>query len=604
MNTPEPSVHRESSPPELHQDPPLPEWSDAALDAEPVLGHRGMRRLGWIAVAVLVVVLLAVLPPLINVRRYQHRVAQAISDSIGRPVHFDDVHVHLLPLPGLTIDNFVVQEDPAFGVEPAMRANTVQARLRLASLWRRRVEVLRIVLEAPSINLVRRADGRWNLQGIVSQAGTLQSAPTAQQRAGAQPRFPYVEATNARVNVKIGETKLPWSLVDAKLALWLPDATEWRVRLSGRPLRTDTDVSDVGELHLEGSLGRDTTGAVAGSMNQPLAVSARWESTPLGETAKLLLGRDTGFRGAASAELEVRGTPAQMHLTSDLHLHNLRRAEFVPRLPMSVDAHCEAEAMGVLHQVRRMRCGIPTAQSAGLFEGVFRSRDEHVTTAPDVLSLTADVPNLLDPATSTATLDLKDAKPGYFLNWLRVFSNRIPEGEKVDGKVSIHAAWNAPESPASLNLGAVCTCELPSTSPAASESASDARAVHAADAPWVLTVSHTGTAATGGNATLAITASQHTALSPGQDVPAMPAVDGVPAISGQISRSGLTLRYASADVAQFVARLLPALGDGMPAVTANRAATALQSERVWSGPQQWTVAPAAPAPAVRRKRHR
>ena len=106
------------------------EGSDAALDAEPLLSRRVLHRIGWFVVAILVLVLFTVLPPLLNVNRYQHRVAQAISDSIGRPVHFDQIHLHLLPLPGLTIQNFVIQEDPAFGTEPALSANTVEARLR------------------------------------------------------------------------------------------------------------------------------------------------------------------------------------------------------------------------------------------------------------------------------------------------------------------------------------------------------------------------------------------------------------------------------------------------------------------------------------------
>ncbi len=165
--------------------PPAENHSDAALDAEPVFTHRTKRRLTWALLVVLVLLLLVVLPPLIHVGRYQRRIAQAISQSIGRPVHFDDIHLHLLPLPGLTIQNFVVQEDPAFGNEPTLRANTVEARLRLSSLWRRRVEVSRISLQAPSINLVRRADGRWNMQGVITQAGYLQSSfagPSAAHR--------------------------------------------------------------------------------------------------------------------------------------------------------------------------------------------------------------------------------------------------------------------------------------------------------------------------------------------------------------------------------------------------------------------------------------
>ncbi|WP_419804464.1 AsmA family protein [Terriglobus sp.] len=594
---------------------PHPEWSDAALDAEPVLSHRALHRIGWAFVIVLLVILLTVLPPLLNVNHYQRRVAQAISASIGRPVQFDQIHLHLLPLPGLTIQNFVVREDPAFGTEPALRANTVEARLRLSSLWRRRVEVSHITLQAPSINLVRRADGRWNLQGVVTEAGYLQSAPTQQGRAGPAPRFPYIEATEARINIKTGETKLPWSLLDAKLALWLPDQNEWRIRLRGRPLRTDTDVSDVGELELEGSLGRGSTGVA----NQPLAISAKWASTPLGEAAKLFMGRDTGFRGAASAELEVRGTPAHMTLSSDMHLHNLRRTEFVPRLPMSVDAHCEADALGIIHALHGIRCAIPTAQSAGLFQDVFRSRDQQgMASAPDVLFLQAELPDITAPHNSSVTLNLANAQPEYFLNWLRVFSSRIPEAVQAHGTVSLRAHWDGSGPNSTWMVNGLCRCAL---NPALPRAASPATVQQAptGDAPWLIQVSVDSNAPVRAsrpdglaNTALAIVAKQvqqtqaaTPATGPG-DVTSILSdlgpLDTRSDIAGNISATGVAVSYPDYDQARYAASLLPPLGDDMPAPTPGQfpGIGPIFAERVWGQPQQWTMETEAAAPAPTR----
>ena len=84
--------------------------------------------------------------------------------------------------------------------------------------------------------------------------------PTAQRKAGPEPRFPYIEATGARVNLKLADEKEPFSLTDADFALWLPTPAQWRVRIEGKPARTDTNISDPGTVRLEGSLetgGRD-----------------------------------------------------------------------------------------------------------------------------------------------------------------------------------------------------------------------------------------------------------------------------------------------------------------------------------------------------------
>ncbi len=238
------------------------------------------------------VVSMAVLPPLINVNRFRRKIAGSISQSLGRPVHIDAVTLNVLPTPGFTLENFVVGEDPAFGWEPVIRANTVRARLRLGSLWRRRVEFSRISLTEPSVNLVRRADGRWNIESILLQTSRIAAAPTAQTAAGGAPRFPYIEATGARVNVKMGLEKMPLALTEAEFALWLPKPEQWRLRLEGHPSRTDTAPTDTGTVLVQGTLGK--AGALA---DVPLELAAEWRAAPVGGGSKVLRGRAAGQPG-------------------------------------------------------------------------------------------------------------------------------------------------------------------------------------------------------------------------------------------------------------------------------------------------------------------
>ncbi len=95
--------------------------------SEQMTAEHGRRRQSvMMAVAlILVLLLLAITPPLLNVSRYQRRIVTSMSESLGRPVHLDNVTLHLLPMPGFTLQNFVVSEDPAFGNEPTIRANEV-----------------------------------------------------------------------------------------------------------------------------------------------------------------------------------------------------------------------------------------------------------------------------------------------------------------------------------------------------------------------------------------------------------------------------------------------------------------------------------------------
>ncbi len=316
-----------------------------AEDLEPQPLTPESRRRVIAVIALLVVVgMAAVLPPLINVNRYQRRIVTSISTSLGRPVHLDSVTLNLLPLPGFTLTNFVVSEDPSFGSEPVIRANTVRATLRMRSLWLRRLEFSRISLADPSVNLVRRPDGRWNIESILLQAARMPAEPTAQKNAGAAPRFPYIEATGGRVNLKEGLEKKAISLTDAEFALWLSAPNVWKLRLEAQPARTDTAATDTGTFRMEGTLGRaESLGSV------PVDLHAEWNAVPLGAASWVVMGGDMGVRGDLNLRASVKGTIGSHRLTSRVELHNLRRADFLPAHTFDADVDCQAQADGMFH---------------------------------------------------------------------------------------------------------------------------------------------------------------------------------------------------------------------------------------------------------------
>src|SRR5208283_740624 len=109
---------------------------------------------------------------------YRKRVTDDLSRALGRGVAVSNIELKLLPRPGLVLSNFVVAEDPGYGAEPMLRAGTVTAYIRLTSLWRGRLEIGTLDLDNPSLNLVRRSDGHWNLEELVERTSQGASAPT------------------------------------------------------------------------------------------------------------------------------------------------------------------------------------------------------------------------------------------------------------------------------------------------------------------------------------------------------------------------------------------------------------------------------------------
>ena len=365
--------------------------------------------------------LLVVLPPLISLNRYQRRVTTSMSQVLGRPVHLDRVTLNLLPFPSFTLDNLVIDEAPAFGAEPIIRANQVNARLRIGSLWRHRVEFSRITFTDPSVNLVHLPSGQWNLAGILLQASHVEAAPTAQTRAGDAPRFPYIEATGARINLKLGQEKTPFSLTDADFALWLPQPSQWKMRISAKPARTDTNVSDAGTLQIEAGLERAATLG-----NVPLTADAHWTAAQLGATSRMLTGTDVGVRGLLNLSAHVTGTLAAANLQLRTQIDDLHRSDFVPDHSLNVDVDCTTMATRVFHAFADLRCSWPVPDSKGA-----------------VIAMTGSLPDLLD-LQHTAQLQIGTSQlPASVLSeWAHVLSTHIPADTHASGFVAASVLYS------------------------------------------------------------------------------------------------------------------------------------------------------------------
>jgi hypothetical protein len=320
--------------------------------------QRKYKRL-WLALAALVAILaILIVPPLVSVSRYKSRITHLISASLGRPVRLSSVEVRLLPRPGFVLNDLTVEEDPAYGAEPVLHANTVTASIRLLSLWRGRLEIDTISADEASLNLVRTTAGRWNLDSLLRTA-TAQ----AQSEAGAAPekpiKLPYLEATNSRINIKNGTEKLPFSLLNAEMSLSRQSPGDWRVRLRGQPARTDLSLqqADTGIVRLEAKL------QPAPQLRQmPLQIDLEWREAQLGQLTRLVLGSDAGWRGDLTGELHVDGTAEAAQIKAQLRATGVHRAEFTPAAPMDFDANCTLVAHFSTRAIDNLVCASPLGQ--------------------------------------------------------------------------------------------------------------------------------------------------------------------------------------------------------------------------------------------------
>ena len=310
-----------------------------------------------------------VLPPLINISRYQHRISASLAASLGRPVEVSGITLELLPRPGVQITNFVVDSTAGYSDEPILKCSSVTAAFRILSLWRGRLEIARISLDEPSLNLERAPGGQWNFASVLLQASRTQQAPTGRTIVRGQSRFPYIEATNARINFKHGNEKLPFSFLNADVSIWLENPNEWQLRFAAQPMRTDINLSlaDTGQVQISGSVQR------ASSANQlPLNLQAEWRGAPLGQVTRMFVARDLGWRGDTSVTAHITGVPDALGLQLSAAASDFHRETFQPAHSLNLHVTCAATYRHALGSLDTIHCLSPVGSGILALRGTMQ----------------------------------------------------------------------------------------------------------------------------------------------------------------------------------------------------------------------------------------
>jgi hypothetical protein len=380
------------------------------------------------------------------------RITNSISRAVARPADIGSVHLRFLPQPGFDLENLVIYEDPDFGAEPMLRAPEVTAVVRLTSLLRGRLDIARLELTEPSLNLVRRQDGRWNLEALLERTERTPLAPTAKSKSEPRPGFPYIEASSGRINFKAGQEKKPYALLNADFALWQESENTWGVRLKAEPLRTDMSLSDTGLLRMNGTWQR------AGSLREtPVQFSLEWNHAQLGQLTKLVLGADKGWRGDLRVDATLSGMPAAMHVTADTSIQDFHRYDISSVEGIGLAAHCEGRYSSAEAMMHEIFCNAPVGNGMITLHGDAGLPGVHrVDLALDVESVPVSaVAQLARRAKKNLPADLVSAG-GVQANFVVKEEGWSPQGARFEGHGEISdlrlqsAATNAEFAPGNI----------------------------------------------------------------------------------------------------------------------------------------------------------
>ena len=278
-----------------------------------------------------------VAPLFLNAGRYRPLLKAGLERSLGRNVTLGHIALRFFPHFGFTIDNVVVDEDPAFGPEPFVRVGRIDCDLRWRSLWRPHLYLGTLKLSNPSINIVRNSTGKWNIEDLLLRSRIKTQSP-GQTTLVSTPANLVVVIESARLNFKIGENKKPFAIVGTRAHLDFDYGSE-RIdfRMAGEPVRTDLEFPTPGLVELDGSW------SPARTAGHSLDATLRMQGALLYDWIPLLTGNNPEVYGVMNSTIHLAGTLRQIEYTGESQVSQLHRWE---QLPSSSDLPCDIRFRG------------------------------------------------------------------------------------------------------------------------------------------------------------------------------------------------------------------------------------------------------------------
>src|SRR5580704_13518711 len=241
------------------------------------------------------------------VRRY---LVAHLAASFGRPVEVSWFDFSLLDGARIEAHLVSVSDDPHFGNEYFLRADTLTAGLQWTALFTGRFEFGSVSLSRPSLNLARDAEGHWNIERWLPPASPPGArpgfvGPLAPARDVRAARPYRIDVDGGRINFKQGDNKSPFALDGVSGRLELNGEGRWQLDLEARPMRAGVELQDIGTLRLRGSIAGTT------ARLQPAELNLSWRAASLADALRLVRQDDFGMRGQLAVDLNARIAPRE-----------------------------------------------------------------------------------------------------------------------------------------------------------------------------------------------------------------------------------------------------------------------------------------------------
>lgn len=357
---------------------------------------------------------------LIRHSRLQKKLTARLESAFGRSVEVGRYNFSLWGGPTLEAQSVTFSDDPRFGYEYFLRAESLTVRLRWESLFRGHLQLGTISLVRPSLNLVRNADGDWNVaEWLPKPSGAASPKPST-------IRFGRIEVDSGRINFKRASEKLPFALVNVNGYLEPDGQGRWTMNLSAVPTRAAVEVQQAGTIYVSGHVGGTS------SHLRPAVLDLAWGDAALSDVLRLARGYDFGVRGNLALMVHADTESDNWLLKLHAELRQLHRWDFALRpdnpalnLNAKMILYPLASGLDVTDATLEARHSWTHAHARFSWRSPaeYQPPPKQQSLSPDQIEITQ------------SEVDLNDV-----LAWIRAFHPGIANDLALNGSASVHAA--------------------------------------------------------------------------------------------------------------------------------------------------------------------
>ena len=384
---------------------------------------------------------------LIRHTRLQRRLTARLGTVFGRSVEVGSYDFSLWGGPTLQAHAVTFGEDPRFGHEYFLRADSLTVRLRWQSFFRGHMELGAIALESPSLNLVRNSGGDWNVAEWLPKSGG--GAPSS-SLPGAAVRFGRIDVTSGRINFKRGDEKLPFALTNVKGYMEPDRSGRWTLNLEAVPTRAAVLLQQAGTIRVSGHVGGTS------SRLRPAVLDLAWDDASLSDLLHLAHGYDFGVRGDLGLVVHAETQGDNWALQGRAELRHLHRWDFAVR-PDNPALNVNAKMI-----LYPLASGLDITEATIQAPHSFARADAHFAwpSAAEPQFAAQSVSAAASPAQFEITqsqLDLNDV-----LAWIRAFHSDVAPDVSLRGFASVRAGFSAWPPRLTSAIGAIAGADLAS----------------------------------------------------------------------------------------------------------------------------------------------